>query len=233
MALEQKTLSGDAATVGSTFPNQKQVSHWDGITVTFGTNAAGVLLDYCAPVGFNQFTNKYVPWTAPDAPKLVVSLASATEGTFTITVGGVTTGDIAYNATATAVKQALYAIGVLADVTLDTSVYTIVLTDQRSLEHAPTISGTVSSITGGSPTAVATAGTATYGANLIKGFVWSEKIQLNDTTDVQGVILVKGRLRYEDIADTVASEDISALQAELRKTPLGRGIIVEGLVNQH
>lgn len=233
MSLKQKEMNGSSATLGSTFPNQKQVSLWDGITVIFGTDASETLLDYCAPVGYNKSTGKYAPWTAPDAPSIIVDVSEATEGSWTLTVGGVTTANIAYNATASVVQQALVGINRSADVTITSGVYTIVFTDEDSIENAPTVTGTVSGITGGSPTAVATAGTASNGTHLIKGFAWSEQIQLDETEEVQGVIMVEGRIRYSDIADTVDTGDLTALQAELRKTPLGRGVIVEGLVNQY
>jgi hypothetical protein len=231
MALEERELVQTSAS--DIFANFEQVSMHDRIIPVFGTSAGAEELATCAPVGYNDTTDKYGAWVAPDPTVLVVTLTSATAGTFTVTVDGITTGTIAYNATAADVKAAILAIGVSTSVDLAAAVYTITFDADTQVANVPTVTGDVGSITGGSPTAVATAGTSTFGLNIVRGFVFPDPIQLSATLETQGTVMVQGRIDYSYIEPTVDVGDVDALKAELKRTPLGRGIIVEGLVNIH
>ena len=231
MALEQKELvQTSAANVFAVYP---QVSMNDQITGIFGTSAGAEELDYCTPVGYNESTGYYGAWVAPDPTVLVVTLTSAASGNWTVTANGVTTANIAYNATAAAVVEAIRLIGHDVTVSKEEAVYTITFGDEADITTLPTVSGTVSGITGGSPTAVATAGTATYGLHNIRGFVWPETVQLSATKQVQGQIMVSGRIPLRYITDTVDAGDVAALTAELKANALDRGLIIEDLVNAH
>lgn len=215
------------------FASFERVSMNDHITAIFGASAGAETLARCAPVGFNDATGFYGAWVAPDPTVLVVTLTSSSAGTFTITVNGVTTGTIAFNATEGAVESALLAIGVVASDSLAAAVHTISFDAPTQLAALPTVSGTVSSITGGTPTAVATVGTASYGLDLIRGFVWPDEVVLDASLQVHGEVMVEGRISYTYIEATVDSGDVAALAAALKSTMLGRGIIVEDLPNIH
>ena len=231
MALEQKELvTTSAANVFAVYP---QVSMNDQITGIFGTSAGAEELDYCAPVGYNESTGYYGAWVAPDPTVLVVTLTDASSGNWTVTANGVTTANIAYNATAAAVTEAIRLIGHGVTVVKAAAVYTITFGSEADIYTLPTVSGTVSGITGGSPTAVATAGTATYGLHNIRGFVWPETVQLSATKQVQGQIMISGRIPLRYITDTVDAGDVAALTAELKANAMDRGLIIEDLVNAH
>ena len=98
----------------------------------------------------------------------------------------------------------------------------------------PALTGNVASLTGGTaPTATVDAGASTYGLSSVLGFVWPDPVTLSATKEVQGVIMIKGRIALSDITATVASGDVAALTAELKANALARGIIVEDLANIH
>ncbi len=231
MALNQKELV--QASSGDVFAARPQVSMNDQITAIFGTSATEDKLTYCTPVGYNESTGFYGEWIAPDPTVLVVT--SGTGGTWGLTYNGVVLANttFAHNATAALVKATLASRGIDASVELDTGVYTITFDSDKDVAVLPVVAGDVTQLTGGSPSAVPTAGTATLGLHVIRGFVWPEEVQLDDTNEVQGKVMVQGRLPYRNIASTQAAGDLAALQVELKRTPLGRGIIVEDLVNIH
>lgn len=236
MAIQANALKTAAAADSIMTPN-KRISVKDGQgsvqNVTFGNVTAAPLLAVCYPVGFNKTTGKFAPWSKPAAAKLVVDLTSAASGNWTVTAGGVTTGNIAYNATAVVVKAALAAIGYNVTVTLASSVYTITFDAETEVNVVPTVSGTVSGITGGSPTAVATAGTSTNGTHKIVGFVYPNDVQIHATNDVIGVIARKCQIAYAEIAALVASGDVTALETALKDGLFDKGIVVQGLTGVH
>jgi len=123
----------------------------------------------------------------------------------------------------------LLAIGIKASDSLTSSVHTITFTDLSLQAVLPTISGDVTSISGGSPTAVATAGTATKGLHVVKGFVFPEKATLSATEDTLVVVSIKGEYAYADIAANVASGDITDLKVALKNGLIASGFIIQGL----
>lgn len=236
MALEQKELVQTSS--GDVFATYPQVSMNDQITAVFGTSAGAETLTYCNPVGYNESTGYYGAWVAPDPTVLEVDTDGATGGTWGITIDGIVIANtvFAYNATAALVATTIKAeTGVEATVALDTGVYTITFDADAQVATLPTVSGDVTQLTGagGSEAATATAGTATYGLNLIRGFVWPEEITLDATNQVQGQVMISGRIPLRYITDTVDAGDVAALEAELKRNALDRGIIVEDLVNIH
>jgi len=196
----------------------------------FDTNAAGPTLGPGYPVGVNSSTGNYGAWMAPDPTVLVVSLVSSSAGTFTITVNGVVTATIAYDATAAEVEAALLTIGYSASVDLTAEVHTVSFDADGQVAVLPTVTGDVTSITGGSPTAVATAGTATLGLDKITGFVWFEDIVLDDTDTVQGVVIIKGELSFDEIEALVDVGDVAACRAAC-KVIAQNGLIVRDIGN--
>ena len=230
MALQQKEL----VTTGGSFPNPSRVSMNEHITAVFGSVAADETITYCTPVGYNSSTGYYGKWVAPDAASIEVDTGGATGGTFFITVNGVTTGDQAYNVTAAALTEVLRGMGYDATVALAAGVYTIAFDADAEIAAVPTLTGDVSSLTGGSgEAATVTAGASTYGLSSLVGFVWPEEIDLLAAGEVQGDVMTQGRIDFADIESTVDSGDVAALQAEIKRTALGRALIVEGVTNIH
>ena len=101
------------------------------------------------------------------------------------------------------------------------------------MANLPTVDADITQLTGGTAAKTVTAGTATYGLHTIRGFVWPDEFTLDATNQVHGEVMVEGRIPYAPIAATVAAGDVTALQAELKSTMLGRSIIVEDLPNIH
>jgi len=235
MALNQTELITESST--EVFPNQAQVSMNDQITAVFGTSAGEETLGYCQAVGYNETTGYYAQWMAPDPTVLEVDTGGATGGTWGLTIDGIAIANstFANDASAALVAATILAeTGVDATVALDAGVYTITFDADTQVANLPTVTGDVTQLTGGTDeAATATAGTASYGTHIIRGFVWPTKITLDDTNQVQGQVMVQGRIPYDAIADNEEAGDLTALQTELKRTPLGRGIIVEDLVNIH
>jgi hypothetical protein len=232
MALE-KTALKESASANTLFNNNKRICPQYDINATFTTDALESELAVCYPVAFNTAVSKHAPWMAPDPTKIVVTLTEAASGTWTLTVNGITTGNIVYNPTAAAVAAALRAIGFIATVAKNAAVYTITFDDDKEITTLPTVTGTVTSISGGSPTAVADAGTATNGTHKIVGFVNPNPILLDDTNDVIGVIMTVGEVHYDEVAALVAVGDVTALEAALKDGLVERGLIVQGLAGIH
>ena len=76
--------------------------------------------------------------------------------------------------------------------------------------------------------ATSTAGVASNGANQIKGFVWPNPVQLVSGSEVQGNVLLAGKLHYDDIP-LPAGETQSVLDAALQTNCRSLGLIVQGL----
>jgi hypothetical protein len=236
MAFEVTAMKTDAAANSLMNPNKRIIAK-DTLNVQFGpTAAADVAMAVCYPVAFNKSTGKYAPWIAPDPTKIVVTLTGATEGTWGLTVNGVVivpnTG-FAYNVTAAVIKETLRQAGYEVTVEKAAAVYTITFDGDREIETLPTVAGDVTQITGGTPTAVADAGTATNGTHKIKGFVYPELVTTDQTNDVVGVIMTKGEIAYADIAALIAAGSLTALQTALKDGLVAAGLVVQGLVNVH
>lgn len=219
MALDQKELvTSSAANVFAVYP---QVSMNDQITGIFGTSTGAEELDYCTPVGYNESTGYYGAWVAPDPTVIHVEADGA------ITINGTATAAVDVDAdTPAIVKGKLLAIGIQASVTEDTDVFTITLDGDAQISVIPTVT-----VAGEGNTV--TDGTSTYGLHNIRGFVWPETVQLSATKQVQGQIMVSGRIPLRYITDTVDAGDVAALTAELKANALDRGLIIEDLVNAH
>lgn len=216
------------------FAKFERVSMNDHITAIFGASAGAETLARCTPVGYNDSTGFYGAWVAADPTVLEVDTGGATGGTFTITVDGITTATIAFDATEEATEAALMAIGIVATVALAAGVYTVTFGADTQVAVVPTVTGDVSSLTGGTgEAATPTAGTSTYGTSKILGFIWPDEVGLDASLQVHGEVMVKGRISYTYIEPTVDSGDVAALQVALKSTALGRGIIVEDLANIH
>ena len=130
------------------FKNNKRITSLHDQIITIGAAGAASLLAVAYPMGFNKSTSKHTPWIAPDPTVLVVTLTGATGGTFTITVNGMTTLAIAYNALASVVDANLKAIGYETSSVLASLIYTITFDGQAEIETLPTVSADTSLVTG-------------------------------------------------------------------------------------
>jgi hypothetical protein len=220
------------------FAKFPQVSMNDHITAIFGASAGAEVLGRCTPVGFNKTTGFYGKWMAPAPASIVIDTDDADGGVFVITVDGVSSGNIAWNATAESIRTTLLGMGYVATVTKVNEIYTITFDAETQVVKVPVLTGTVTGLTkaGGAVTAEAatvTAGTSSYGLHTVVGFVWPDEITLDATLQVQGEVMVSGRISYTYIVVNVASGDVDALKAELKNNALARDIVVEDLANIH
>jgi len=166
--------------------NNKRLTSRHNQIVTIGSAGAALALDVAYPIGFNKVTSKHTPWVAPDPTELVIYLGTtaATGGTWGITVNSnAVEVDIAFDATAAEVVAALKGMGyditcVLSQTTAADDTYTLTFDGQPEVEVLPTVVGTVTDLTGDTASsATTTVGTATAGADRIRGFVNPEPAQ--------------------------------------------------------
>lgn len=215
----------------------------EATTIQPKTFAAGTaLLTLLTPLAFNTSTEKWVVWSGgtSEVNTITANATPATAGTFTLTVDGAVTAAIAYNATAAAVQAALEALPNVApgDVTaaatsganLGAASAVVTLTwggAWAGKDVAITIQ--TGGLTGNAHVlATSTAGVASNGANQIKGFVWPNPVQLVSGSEVQGNVLLAGKLHYDDIP-LPAGETQSVLDAALQTNCRSLGLIVQGL----
>lgn len=147
MVLDRRA-SVNRAAANSLLSPGKQISAKMSKNVSLAAADSAAILDIGYPMGFNDSTGKHAPWMAPDPTVSVITLTGATGGTFTITVNGVATGALAWNASIVVVAAALKAIGFVATVALNTLVYTITFDGQAEIATLPTVSADLSGITG-------------------------------------------------------------------------------------
>lgn len=234
MATETKAMKTAAAADTLLNPNKRIIAK-NTQNVLFGPTSPAKEMAVCYPVAYNKSTGKFAPWMAPDPTVIVVTLTGGT-GTWGLTVNGVTIANttFAHNATAALVKETIKQLmGYNVTVDKASAVYTITFDDQPEIETLPIVSGDVTQITGGTPTAVATAGTATNGTNKIYGFVYPETVTTHATNDQIGVITQECEIAYAEIAALIAEGDLTALQAALKDGLVAKGIIVQGLAGIH
>lgn len=229
MALKTDALAGTP--VADAYAIHKKVESTLQKTWTFGAVAADETVATCYPVGFNSSTGDAAKWMAPD-PTVILLNGGFTGGTFGITVNGIVIANtvLAWNASAALVAATIKAsTGVIASVDLTTGVYTITFDAETEVTTLPTVDADITQLTGGTAAKTVTAGTATYGTHNIKGIVWPEPIDLDDTLEVQKVCMVTGNVDFDELEDVVASGDVTALKAACREELLPRGLNVQNL----
>ena len=209
---------------------------------TFAPVSGGGTLTALTPVAFKISTGKWVVWSGDAAVEEVQTITiDATGGTFTIGFDGSTTANIAWDATAAAVKAAMELLPTLrlGDITvaLDTLVYTITFVKEGDWgdQDVPLLVATGTNLTGGAGTsvvAVVTAGVPGDGVDVISAFVWSDSIVLDDSTDgnedVMGQVVMAGRIHYDDIV-LPSGETQSVLDAAIKSGPREKGLLIYGL----
>jgi len=228
------TLKVDALATTPTadaYAVHKKVEMTQQKTWTFGAVAADKTLATCTPVGFNSSTGDAAEWMAPD-PTVLLLDGGFTGGTFGLTVNGIVIANtvLAWNASAALVAATIKAsTGVIASVDLTAGAYTITFDAETEVTTLPTVDADITQLTGGTAAKTNTAGTATYGTHNIKGIVWPEPIDLDDTLEVQKVCMVAGNVDFDELEAVVAAGDVTALKAACREELLPRGLNVQNL----
>lgn len=238
MATVSKAMKTDAA-ANSLFKLNKRIVAKNTQQVLFGPTAGGAVeMAICYPVAYNKSTGKFAPWMAPAPSKIVVTLTGGT-GTWGLTINGVALANttFAHDVTAALAKETiLQKAGYVVSVVKASAVYTITFDDVREVETLPTLAGDVTQISGGSPTAVATAGTATNGTQKVYGFAYpvdAASITTHTSNDTIGVITQECEIVAAEAEALVATGDVAALRTALKDNLNAKGIIVQGLVGVH
>lgn len=211
-----------------------------------GASGAPTLL-VGTPMAYDESVDKWKVWTGLTDFESASIAVDATGGTWRITIEGQTTADIAFNATAAAVKLAIELLpgigpGDIKSVTGGPGVagggtpYVITWGGRYQGKDAPAITtvvtGTPPLLTGGAATAAVTttAGVEKSGTDVIRGFVYPSDIPLHATNDTAGVIMLKGEIHYEAIV-LPAGEVEASLKAALQSGCRERGLNIENLAN--
>lgn len=207
----------------------------------FGAAAAVTVLAAGTPVAYDKVNDYWRPWGAAVSEVKTITI-DATGGTFTVTVDGETTAAIAFNATAAALQTALELLSNVqaGDIVCTggpgaTAAYTLTFAGQYAGKTAPTVTTGAGSLTGGAGTAVVAQTTAAVEdeRNIIRGFVWPEAVTLDDTDEVQGVVMLKGRFHHDDV-QLPTGELQATLTAALAggdDSLIAKGLMVEGTAN--
>lgn len=221
--------------------DQAAAKRWEAHEVQPKTFAIGsLLLALLTPLAKLKSTGHYQRWTAPETEvNLITPTGTVSGGTFTITVNGETTGNIAYNANAATIKDALVALGGIDpdDVTvtggpLSSGAVTFTWGGKLA-KQAIAFSCSTGSITGGGSIA-ASEGTAGIGdgtgAQEIAGFAAvPEGIQLDADEQVIGLVMMKGIIHFDDIP-VVSGYTSNQLKEALRNGGVReKGFTIQGL----
>ena len=209
---------------------------------TFASGTA--LLPLLTPVAFNNSVNHWVLWSSGVSEITTLTAHAATPasaGAFTLTVDGETTAAIAFNATAAAVQAALEAlsnikpgdVSAVATTGLNLGVASAVVTISWQGDFAGVVvavSADQADISAGSDFVLAEAQAGVEGndTDVIRGFVWSDAIQLVDGVEVLGNVLLEGKVHAADIP-VPAGETTGTLYPALRSGLRERGIMIEGI----
>ena len=230
MAL-QPNLTVPAEGSADAFAVHKKCEMTQQKTWQFAAVASDETVPTCYPVGFNESTGNAVKWIAPD-PTVALVNGGFTGGTWGLTINGIVIAKtvLAWNATAALVAATIKAsIGVEVSVDLTAGVYTLTFDAEAEVSVLPTVTVDVSSLTGGTPLATITAGTATLGAHKIKGIVWPEPLELLVAGEVAHACMVYGNVDFEELTAVTDVGDLAALTAACRTELLPRGLNVQNL----
>ena len=69
----------------------------------------------------------------------------------------------------------------------------------------------------------------TSNTNVIKGFIYPVDVEASATTDVLGIIMLRGEIHYDSII-LPSGEAEADLKLALQDGPLARGLVIRGLV---
>lgn len=253
MALSKQELWAGPETIAQ---KPRVVPRQGGLMVArFSTGTE--LLPLGAPVAKRTSDGKWVPYTQPsDAAIYTLTSLATTNGSdggfATLFIDGLSI-TLLWNETLANINAKINAV--LADAGKPYSVVASVAAMEAGIgvdavvtltfseaAGAPTVALDASTITDGGVSepanlvlAASDAGTALNGTNLIRGFVYEKPIQLDDTDDVLGVIMVRGEV-YEADVNTAAiraalrgSPSDGEVQAALKEDGLLDRVVVRGL----
>ena len=171
---------------------------------------------------------------------LTAAATTASDGTYTLTVNGETTGNLNHDDGISTILAALIALGGIGSgdvigwesaggLDANAGVCTIAFTGDL-LYSNPAVSATYN-LTGDDHTlAVAITGIAASGTNVIRGFVWPDAITLVAASEVIGNVLLEGEIHYDDIV-LPSGESETVLKAALQSGCRERGLIIQGLAS--
>jgi len=221
MALLAESLVSDTSADIKT--NQLQiVVHGEGkTTASFATGSTTLVAG--TPLGYDGTNYGKFTATVPAQYDIVVGTA----GVFALTVNGVTTADIAYNATKATIETALLAIGHVVTATTDLATVEVVFDAEADLNTVPVV------VEATAPTATSSAVTAgTQGLNQMVAIVWPNDVVLDASANATGVVLLKGEVRkFSEIEALVETADKVALKASCKNNAAQIGIMVRGISN--
>lgn len=193
------------------------------------------------PLAFNETSRKWVPWSGKlNEISTITKSGTVSGGTYTLTVEGETTGNIAYDANAATIQAALLLLGVIdsGDVVVTdvgggaTGGGSTVLTfGGKFASGVITVSIGIGSLTGGG-SYVLTETQAGKDQSGVRGFVWPDEVVLDSDEEVLGQVLIEGRVHYGDIV-LPAGETESVLKADLQDNARSLGLIIQGLEEVH
>lgn len=249
MALQKQELIAGPSTIGP----QPRLKARSLLVARFSTGTE--LLPIGSPVAKLKSTGKWVPYTQPsDAAIYTLTNAGGDldGGSFVLMVDGLAV-ERPWNDTAanlqTAINAVLAAAGksytvacaatMGANIGANGAIVTITFGEGAG---APVVDFDGAGLTdggvaepGGIVLAASDAGTAYDEADVIAGFVYSEAVQLDDTDDVLGKVLVRGEV-YEADVNTAAiravlrgSPSDGEVQTALKSPRLAAKVLVRGL----
>jgi hypothetical protein len=251
MALLPKELFGAQVTLAQ----QPRLAARSLLPARFGADAGAALLPIGTPVALRTSDSKWVPYQQPnDAASYTLTNAGGDldGGSFVLNIDGLAI-TCAWNATAAQIQAEVnatlldagkpYTIAAVAtaeaNIGVNAAVVTITFSENAGapsvdLDGSGLLDAAVPEPTGIVLAAV-DAGTQLDGTNLIRGFVYESTVQLDDTDDVLGIVMVRGEA-YEADVNTAAiravlggSPSDGELQAALRDERLNSRILIRGL----
>ncbi len=250
MALIPESLFGDAV---SQRPTLRAYPREDGIIrgtlAQFGADAE---LEHLTPLFYADATDEYKVWVGQsDEVNTLTAHATtpATAGDFTLTVNGVTSAPIAFDATAAIIQAALEAMSNIApgDVVAvattgaNLSVASAVVTLTWGGAFAGqdvTITADQTGISAGSDFVLATStagGSDASDGSDIDAFLWSPEAAHAVSTSGQQVVnvFIRGLIHRDDIPVPTGEGQADLDQALLGSSLREKGIDIQGLVNFH
>ncbi len=244
MAIQKASLLSDITTLAQT-PRL-----W-ATAVDVGTFAVGTeLLPVGSPLAFDVANEKWIPYTQPsDAAvyTITANATAATAGVFSLVIDGLEVV-LAYNVTAAALQTEVnatlldaerpYTVAAVAttgaNLGAGSAVITITFSENAG---APSVDADMGGLTGNAHVLAAVdAGTQLSGSNQILGFVYESPVQLDDTDNVLGIVLVRGEVYASDVNTTAlrsvmrGSPSEAEVKSALKSMALGDRIKVRGLV---
>lgn len=222
MAIHKNNLRADLSSIKTV---QLTIVSSDRTTVSFGTGSTTLAAG--TPLGYDATNNLYGKFVAPAPAQYDIDTGTA--GVFALTVNGVATGDIAYNATKAAIEAKFAAIGHVVTATTDGATVNVTFDSEKDITSVPTLVETTA------PTATSsavTAGTSTNGLHNVAAFVWPNAVELDATNNVLGVVMTKGEIyKFAEVEALVDAGDRAALKAQCKDKLLAKGIVVRGIAN--